>query len=511
MEINPSRLTPPQTHERVVPTNTLGTGSPIVPESDTTTNPAVQSYLQSNSTPSSREAVLQQFITSSLATLLTELEAITEATLLELADPLSEFIQELTEGSGEAIDGNRSQRETGSTSAKNSMLPPSQTTQSAQAPTSSGNPLTNNTTLEPKAPPQDRSGIGDRRTALQRLEPEKGFSAHPHEMGEKISTNTRTDTRQTLAAPPSFVANIQDKGKIKGGQLTTEHPTRPLHNDPMIESPPNQQRVISQTRSTPSAGIPIDPERQDLRSSPATDRTAVALGPKVNLTTIVSMRDLIRSLLSQPGALRNQLEPGLFKALMSALSDEAALHVVAKQPQDSTVDPASPKSGGLSIAKQLDMTSRNSSSNRSSVEKIFEPLYGTKSQTPQAPNAQWGLAATIQSAPGSASPSENVNSHHLPGASPLLAPGVQQPQIPKLSFGALSDPALLAALQGAALRRNYSDVLKRRKRPVPQGSQQHNTESERDDINNDASRESRGLSLLRAFLEQRSPKTGPRI
>jgi hypothetical protein len=67
----------------------------------------------------------------------------------------------------------------------------------------------------------------------------------------------------------------------------------------------------------------------------------------------------------------------------------------------------------------------------------------------------------------------------------------------------LSDPALLAALQGAALKRTYSDIPKLKKRESLRRRLSEESKEDSEQLN-DTSQESTGLSLLRAFLEQRA-------
>jgi len=471
--------------------------------SPTQSTAAVESHIK----PSGADN-LPRVLTQSLATLLHELESLSSLAEPILQDLLTEFIDELTVPDSSTrsphertqLDGTRTTTKTATTS-DNTEKRATQPGDDAPArlrgeapradtlPHQSTQSNTNNS-LRGEIPPD---------ASAQRIASATRPHSEHHTIKEFGNTTTKTDDASEL---------MRD-GKIgKGRDLPPPQPLTSTGSSPQTPSSPSP--VTDEARD--AAARALSKAFTPPLSESGSQRPTLPLDPKL----LNSYRELISTLLHQPGSLANQLEDGVFKSLITSLSSplpqssgSMPFGTPGAAPQvspegilfgedDDAVEPFGRnallhpgRSRGENAVQESEKSSRRDGTTR--------PAVGMSSL-----DSFTKVTEKLLSRAGESQGSGVIGSQSDTLTAQLHTSGLKLSASARYALGVISDPGTLAALQGAVVRRNY-DALARRKRakktrsaPKREGEfgGSHHEEA---DLNN-PSKESTGLTLLRAMM-----------
>jgi hypothetical protein len=443
-----------------------------------------------------------------LTTLLEDLDDLAELTLPEVTKHFDEVIKTVNgdyheEGDNSSIDTPSQSRELSRPSTSN--LP----SNSTSAPIERHSGLHPNTQESPADTSPERSSKKDPTTPYPDDDNQEKRLAKSDTKQLYTVPNTRPNN-STMAVPryspfpaSSMLINqgtittpLKD-GEFLGMQLNGELKLNSDERGKDINVQGADARVVRQNRSL-SETKTFSAER--LVALPSQSRTPLT----IDSTTLSTYRDLIRSLLWQPGGGANQLESGVAKALAAALSNETTSRVLEIL---SETNSASLQDGAHNLA-----------SIRDHIKTPGVPFDLAKKSGETIPRTEAEAQHNIQRSIKKGGDDSLITLSHSTPPRDFVQPSLNnstplgltlkgfvgtQAHASRLSVGVLSDPALLAALQGAALKRTYSDIPKLKKRESLRRRLSEESKEDSEQLN-DTSQESTGLSLLRAFLEQRA-------
>lgn len=486
---------------------------------------AVESHLGGTPrTPtSSNNGELPRLITHSLASLLHALEDLSSLTEPILHELLTEFIAELSETEGtptqQAPDLQpRKPLHANSENGHNETNVVGTNTKNNEAHTKRGQSIPTGSSPHRSDGASPATGSVTADSAAHTQGP--GDSSNPH---EAVTSQGLTSLHRATRSGSDVVSSVRNQAQVASPpdkSSPTATASAAVHSDPravevreMAAKALNTRDLPPHTaRSTQAAPflLPEDPTKLH--------KSQLALDPKL----VAAYKELIISLLSQPGALQNELEEGLFNSLVRALplrmpaSNGATREATAEGRFSFSLSdhPLSDSPSGFSLSRlvpngngsaplpetsegnprrDFQLRSQGSASLPETLTKVIDRSFSRASDLAQ---------------PQGGSPREQE----------LLSPQVYH-NATKLSaanryaLGIISDPSILAALQGAAVKRSY-DAFARRKKSIHarRRSERHEghdegkqgaalgLRSEVDQEFNPTDRESAGLSLLRAMM-----------
>jgi hypothetical protein len=533
VEIDTSRQTQQHTRERVeLPDTTsvarLENTAASIPLSKTVASqPAVETSLLSHLPAKSRDEEIARILTQVLTTLLEHLDGVAELTLPEVTEYLDEVIRNA--GGGSFQDDNNSEVDRTLTARRlfPTFIPSPSSTSPDEAPSPSRSPsgfLRNPDVSLPNT--------------LTEAPPHKSNTTHVRNgtsTGDILSkSDTRplmnvssTDTSKEPAKVPNNSPNIASKHTVRFPQDTLDYRSNlgnPGGKFPQDGSPYRTDTTTEMRLTDELIGSKLQRQGTQTGGLTQTQSTTLFLPPKKSLgaeysliqtpqprtplridsSTISTYRDLIRSLLSQPGGGTNQLEAGVAKALASALSNETTSRLLELLTKTNLI-PKQDRLNELSLTpEQIKSPSASPEYWKKGAEQPSraESKGGPSVQTSIVRSGEESLIQLTHSTSSRELIGSSAN-HGSPLGFTLKGLVGLHPNTLRAHVGVLSDPALLAALQGAALKRTYTDIPKRRKR-VSENRRLNDWHREKDENLNDSSQESTGLSLLRAFLERRT-------
>lgn len=539
MEIDTSRLTLQRTQERVVEpdttsvTRTVSDATRTPPIDTVATQAAVETTLypqmsgNSQASGIARDEAVQRILTEFLTTLLEELDTIIELPAPGLAGHLDEIVTTTTDTNFNDADNSEAE---GSLKTR-SHLPPNSTSSLLGRPINSESLREGTSTHVTAAPSQKESEKSSNRSSQTNLIDSQKLSSPDVSSSQTGSTRAGTANNQPqVGTHPSFeIASAARESRNPPSSTAPQNRKSveiPVPTDARVHKAQHDTADESALRS--AQGVESGATRQSRGTSESTPSTKPLLPDRsaaqppqsrmpstIDNAAISTYRDLIRSLLSQPGGVANQLESGVAKALIAALSNETTSELLEALSQNASS--AGKESAGKYLLSREQIRASNIPAEM--AKKGSEVLLRGEEGIRQNIEKSRGKSETelqITSSQHSIPLKESVPSPSQSSSSPLafsLRGSVGVPlQNSRVHVGILSDPALLSALQVAALKRTYSDIPKLKKRSslnkrTSQGTTQERLGNDRENLN-DTSRESTGLSLLRAYLERRSELSG---